>query len=113
MLRARITEFLTFVEEHRDGWLVLFRELGSTRPFAERVAALRDRIAGTIGTMLQESTGTCSGHAPPAADAIAHALVGAGESLANWWLDHPEVSREEVAAWYFGVVQAVVTGASR
>jgi AcrR family transcriptional regulator len=112
MLRARITEFLTFVEEHRDGWLVLFRELGSTRPFAERVAALRERIAGAIGTMVQESTGTCSGHAPPAADAIAHALVGAGESLANWWLDHPEVSREQVAAWYFGVVQAVVSGAS-
>ena len=35
-------------------------------------------------------------------DAIAHALVGAGESLANWWLDHPEVARDEVADWYFG-----------
>jgi AcrR family transcriptional regulator len=111
VLRARITEFLSFVEEHRDGWQVLFRELGSTRPFAERVAALRERIAAAIATMVEESTGTCSGHTAPAADAIAHALVGAGESLANWWLDHPEVSREQVAAWYFGVVQAVVTGA--
>jgi AcrR family transcriptional regulator len=113
MLRARITEFLSFVEEHRDGWLVLFRELGSTRPFAERVAELRKRIAAAIRVMLEESAGSCSGHAPASADAIAHALLGAGESLANWWLDHPEVPRDQVAAWYFGVVQAVVTGAAR
>src|SRR5437588_9375217 len=38
VLRARITEFLSFVEEHADGWKVLFREVGSTRPFAEHVA---------------------------------------------------------------------------
>ncbi|HET6864760.1 MAG TPA: TetR/AcrR family transcriptional regulator [Solirubrobacteraceae bacterium] len=112
MLRARITEFLSFVEEHRDGWQVLFRELGSTRLFAERVAGLRERIAAAIRIMVQDSAGACSGHPPLAADAIAHALVGAGESLANWWLDHPEVSRDQVAAWYFGVVQAVVSGAA-
>jgi AcrR family transcriptional regulator len=111
VLRARITEFLSFVEEHRDGWQVLFRELGSTRPFAERVAKLRERIAGAIRIMVQESASPCSGYPPEAADAIAHALVGAGESLANWWLDHPDVSRDQVAAWYFGVVQAVVAGA--
>jgi hypothetical protein len=33
--------------------------------------------------------------------------------LANWWLDHPEVPREQVVAWYFGVLQAVVAGAIR
>ena len=110
MLRARITEFLSFVEEHGDGWRVLFRELGSTRPFAERVAELRERIAREIRRMVQGGDGSCSSRPPEAADAIAHALVGAGESLANWWLDHPEIPRDQVAAWYVGVVQAVVTG---
>jgi AcrR family transcriptional regulator len=113
MLRARITEFLAFVEEHADGWKVLFREVGSTRPFAERVAEVRARIAGAIGRMVEEGAGTCSAYPPAASDAIAHALVGAGESLANWWLDHPEVPREQVIAWYFGVVQAVVTRPGR
>jgi AcrR family transcriptional regulator len=108
-LRARITEFLAFVEEHGDGWKVLFRELASTRPFAERVAGLRQRIAEAIRRMI-ESSGL--GHAPPASDAIAHAIVGAGESLANWWLDHPEIPREEVAGWYLAVVQAVVASPS-
>ena len=112
MLRARITEFLSFVEEHDDGWRVLFRELGSTRPFAERVAELRERIARAIRRMLQQGVGSCSDHPQEAADAIAHALVGAGESLANWWLDHPEIPRDQVATWYVGVVQAVVGGAT-
>jgi AcrR family transcriptional regulator len=112
-LRARITEFLSFVEEHGDGWRVLFRELASTRPFAERVAELRERIAGAIRVMIEEGVGgSCSGYPATAADGIAHALVGAGESLANWWLDHPETPREQVVAWYFGVVQAVVAGAT-
>jgi AcrR family transcriptional regulator len=112
LLRARISEFLCFVEEHGDGWKVLFRELGSTRPFSDRVAQLRERIAATIRGMIEGGVSVCPGYRPPAADAIAHALVGAGESLANWWLDHPEVPRDQVAAWYFGVVQAVVTGSS-
>jgi AcrR family transcriptional regulator len=113
LLRARIGEFLAFVEEHGDGWRVLFRELGSSRPFAERVAELRERIARAIRVMIEDGAGgSCGRYPPPAADGIAHALVGAGESLANWWLDHPEIPRDQVASWYFGVVQAVVTGAS-
>ena len=112
-LRARITEFLAFVEEHRDGWKVLFGEVGSSRPFAENVAAVREQIAEAIRVMIEGGTGSRCGYARPASDAIAHALVGAGESLANWWLDHPEVARDEVADWYYGVVQAVLAGPSR
>jgi AcrR family transcriptional regulator len=107
VLRARITEFLAFVEEHGDGWKVLFGEIGSSRPFADQVAELRERIAQTIRRMIDDAS---LGFAAPAGDAIAHALVGAGESLANWWLDHPEAGRDQVADWYFGVVQAVLAG---
>jgi AcrR family transcriptional regulator len=110
-LRARIVEFLSFVEEHRDGWRVLFREVGSSQPLAENVAETRERIAQTIRLMI-EASGPGLEHREPASDAIAHAVVGAGESLANWWLDHPEVGRDEVADWYLGVVQAVLSGPS-
>jgi AcrR family transcriptional regulator len=51
-LRARITEFLAVVEEHADGWTVLFREVASTRPFAERVAGLRE-VAGWYLAVVQ------------------------------------------------------------
>ena len=108
-LKARIEEFFAFVEEHRDGWTVLFSELSSSRPLADEVAALRGQIADAIRRMIESSS-------PPrapqhlASDAIAHAIVGAGESLANWWLDHPDVPREAVVEWYVNVVKAGLAG---
>ncbi len=109
-LRARISEFLAFVEEHADGWRVLFREMASTRPFAEQVATLRARIVEAIRRMIESAPGTRDVYPGAAADALAHAIVGAGESLANWWLDHPELPRETVAGWYLHVVRAVLAG---
>ncbi len=104
-LRARIEEFLAFVEEHRDGWTVLFRELSSAQPFAEKVAALRSQIAEAVRRMIDPAP--CLDD--DARDAIAHAIVGAGESLANWWLEHPDVAREQVVAWYVRMVKAALT----
>jgi AcrR family transcriptional regulator len=111
-LRARITEFLLFVEQYRDGWTVLFAEMSSSRPVAEEVAELRSQIAEAVGRMLTREGAAQPALTPLAADAIAHAIVGAGESLANWWLEHPEVDREQVADWYVGVVQAAVAAAA-
>ena len=109
-LRSRITEFLAFVEEHADGWRVLFREMASTRPLAEQVAEMRARIVEAIRRMIETAPGTRDVYPGAAADAMAHAIVGAGESLANWWLDHPELPRETVAGWYLQVVRAVLAG---
>ena len=106
-LRAPVAEFLSFVEEHGNGWRVLFREAAASRPLAEQVAVIRGRIGDAIRQMVESSS---AGYPPPASDAVAHALVGAGESLANWWLEHREVPRDEVAASYLAVVQAVLAG---
>jgi AcrR family transcriptional regulator len=112
-LRARIAEFLAFVEEHRDGWIVLFREMTASRPLAEEVAELRARIAAAVRRMIEDSVPAHTELPARASDAIAHAIVGAGESLANWWLEHPEVPRMQLAEWYVGVVQATVAAAIR
>jgi AcrR family transcriptional regulator len=112
-LRSRITEFLAFVEEHADGWRVLYREMASTRPIAERVAQLRARIVEAIRRLIETAPGTRHVYPGSAADAVAHAIVGAGESFANWWLDHPELPRETVAGWYLQVVRAVLAGPAR
>ena len=107
-LRARITEFLAFVEEHRDGWTVLFRETTSSQPVAEQVAELRGQIAAAVRRMVDDAVSGYMQLPELASDGIAHAIVGAGESLANWWLEHPGVEREQVANWYVGLVQAAV-----
>jgi AcrR family transcriptional regulator len=110
-LRLRIAEFLAFVEEHRDGWKVLFGEASSNRPVGVEVADLRRRIARAVRSMLEASLPVPSGLSESEADGIAHAIVGAGESLANWWLEHPEVPREDVVDLYVAVVQGAVPAA--
>jgi AcrR family transcriptional regulator len=110
-LRARITEFFAFVELYRDGWTVLFAEMTSNRPVADQVAELRGRIAAAVRRMLEEQLGARANLSPITIEGTAHAIVGAGESLANWWLERPEVSREEVAQLYVGLVRASVTAA--
>jgi AcrR family transcriptional regulator len=112
-LRARIGEFLAFVEEHRDGWIVLFRETNASRPLAEEVAELRSRIIDAVCRMLQSSTPEHLTLPPTACEGLAHAIVGAGESLANWWLEDPDVRREEVADWYVALVQGAVAAGLR
>ena len=104
-----IDEFLAFVEEHRDGWTVLFRELNASRPLAEQVATCcaRDRRRGAPdarGRRRRRPTGL----RPPASEGVAEAIVGAGESLANWWLKKPTVPREDVVDWYVGLARAAI-----
>ena len=98
-LRAGILEFLRFVEERRDGWQVLYSEAAARGgPLAEQVASLRAAIAKMIrGLLMESASADASGEASVALDGVAHAFVGAGESLANWWLAHPELPAERAA----------------
>jgi AcrR family transcriptional regulator len=107
-LRARITEFLSFVEENRNGWTVLFSEAIASRPLENEVAQLRRQIAEAVQRMVQASIPAHGESFEPATEGIAHAIVGAGESLANWWLENPGVEREQVADWYVAMVQSAV-----
>lgn len=109
----RVDGFLEFVQEHHDGWRVLFHEASASRPVAEEVAQLRLRIAAAVRRLVQASVSDDARLPEPAAEVAAHAIVGAGESLANWWLEHPEVARAQVADWYAAVIQGTVAAVSR
>jgi AcrR family transcriptional regulator len=94
-LLAGTLAFLGYVDEHRPGWALLYREavnLGG--PLAAEVAELRARIAAIVHRLFLGVAGTGAGDA---SEALAQAFVGAGESIANWWLEHPEEPREQMA----------------
>ncbi|MEA2167237.1 MAG: hypothetical protein QOF76_537 [Solirubrobacteraceae bacterium] len=88
---ASMSAFLGFVDEHRPGWAVLQRELASGTA-AQDVAQIRAAIVKRMAALLAQELD------PVYADALAHGFVGAGESLATWWLDHSEASLEDMAA---------------
>lgn len=100
-LWAGTLAFFSFVEEHRDGWSVLFSELaagGATR--RREVAAIRRRIVEMVAFIFDDVVAGADRSASDVGgvEALAVAYVGAGESLANWWLEHPEEPTEAVAA---------------
>jgi AcrR family transcriptional regulator len=100
-LQAGILEFLRFVAERRDGWQVLYSEAAARGgPLAEEVMNLRAAIARMIGRLLLETVPDAqpSVAMTAALDGAANAVVGAGESLANWWLTHPDLPPERAAA---------------
>jgi AcrR family transcriptional regulator len=92
----RILAYFHFVGEHRDEWLVVRGQAAATGgPFSERVAQARRRIVGLVVGQLEEAArpGTRRQDLEP----LAEAIVGAGEALGDWWVEHPEESAEAMA----------------
>jgi AcrR family transcriptional regulator len=90
--------FYGFVEEHRVAWRMLFRE--ATDP--EAVAVL-DRITAEVTAfvagVIREDPGSRRSADDEArrehgVQVMAQLLVGAVQSLANWWAEHQELPRE-------------------
>lgn len=97
-LWAGAMAFFTFVEEQREAWSVLFDDAPSKGgAFAEAAVRIRRRQAQVI-TRLMRASATAAGANldPEEVEAVAHALVGAGEAMAMWWREHPDVERDVV-----------------
>jgi AcrR family transcriptional regulator len=89
-LRRGLGAFFRFVDAHRAGWSVLYRQARGEQRFAGEVAAMRARMVEVIAGMLRRAV---RDHDPTIPDGelevVAYALVGASESLADWLSDHP------------------------
>jgi AcrR family transcriptional regulator len=89
--------FFTFVERERDSWAILLGEVTQgTGPFAPEGAAVRRELSSLIAELLRRAAAAegLGAAALASAEQLARALMGAGESLAVWWGDHPEEPAE-------------------
>jgi AcrR family transcriptional regulator len=83
--------FFAFVGAYRDSWRVLYRQACGMQPFAAEVARLRAQMVEVVAGLLARLIATSGReHDNTEVTVMAHALVGAGESLADWMVDHPE-----------------------
>lgn len=99
--------FLGFVGEHRDSWRVLHRQAQSQgEPFASEIASMRAQAISLVAQLLTKAAVKkhLGEDATEATEALAAALVGATESAADWWVDHPEVSARKLASWLMNLV---------
>lgn len=97
--------FFGFVARHRDGWLVLYRQARGQEPFATELARMRTRMVDVVTGMLGRVVEARGRPVRiPELTALALALVGASESLADRLADHPEESSDVTAVRLMNVV---------
>ncbi|MFF7024152.1 TetR/AcrR family transcriptional regulator [Streptomyces klenkii] len=80
--------FFAHTAAHPDGWAVLHCQARTHgEPFALEVAALRQQLVDVVTRLITETAedGGCTAPLPETeVSGLAHALVGAAESLAGW-----------------------------
>jgi AcrR family transcriptional regulator len=97
--------FFQFVAAHRDGWNVLYRQARGQEPFAAELGQMRDRMLDIVATLLGRISRPGGLQYPPESlTALAYALVGAGESLADWVATHPEEPADATATRLMNIV---------
>jgi AcrR family transcriptional regulator len=77
-LHRGLLAFFAFVTEHRDGWIVLYRQARVREPFAGEIAVARQHIIAMVAGLLADSSSDQARISP-----VAHALVGAAEALSD------------------------------
>lgn len=107
-LWAGLQAFFGFVADHRDSWAVLHRQapdLGVT--IAEEIAHARRSVLAEVRTLVLDgiaSSPTPAHLGDADADFVAHALVGAADSLTDWMERHPDESPNRVTLRLMGMV---------
>jgi AcrR family transcriptional regulator len=95
-LSAGVNGYFNFVEQNRLSWQLLFAGgVAVAGPAAEEAARLR---FSTVEGIAQLFAGVTRSSDRTELLAYAHALSGAGEQLAKWWLTRPDLRREQVVA---------------
>ncbi|QIZ35222.1 TetR/AcrR family transcriptional regulator [Saccharopolyspora sp. ASAGF58] len=90
--------FFEYVSRNQAGWAVLHRQVNQGEPFVSELVEWRERATSVIAALLAQATEeSAQPMQPEQAEPFAVALVGAGESLVGWWLQHPEHTADGMA----------------
>lgn len=106
-LRDGLRAFFAFVDDDRDAWRVLFDEtLPAGGELARGVAAYRERLVALVAdTQLAQLPERQRERVATEVEALAHAVLGAAEALARWWLRTGAISAGEAAELLIATVE--------
>jgi AcrR family transcriptional regulator len=95
-LRLGTIAYYAYVGDHSHAFRVLFREIGD--PGGE-LASQRHRLVRRVGAALEAIVVAAEARPWTAIDTelLAEGWIGAARSMADWWLDHPDISAEAMA----------------
>ncbi|SDP81687.1 transcriptional regulator, TetR family [Actinopolyspora xinjiangensis] len=91
--------FFEYVNDNRASWTVLHRQASvQGQPFTAELSEWRERALNLVAGLLARAGG--SSEQPVQLEQMqpfAAALVGAGESMLDWWIDHPEYTADALS----------------
>jgi AcrR family transcriptional regulator len=103
-LRGGIEGYFSFVECERDAFRFLYDSGAAVAgPAAQAASQMRFDTVNRIALLLSDLKGVIS---EEEITATAHALSGAGEQLAKWWLSQPPVPKATVMNTMFNLLWA-------
>src|SRR5262245_27864735 len=108
--------FFGFVADHREGWLVLYRQARGEQPFAGVINAMRTRMAEIVTGMLADAAAVEGRQVPGRRDRagelriMGYALVGAAEAVADRLAEDPAEDPEAVATDLMNVIWVGAAG---
>lgn len=92
-IRWSLAAYFEFIERNEGSFHLLFREtLGAEPDFREVIERFRDSVASRIGKIIAEEASL----SVEASVLLARAVMGMGESAAQWWLERRTVDKDEV-----------------
>ena len=98
-VRRGLDAFFTFVENHRDLWQMLMKDVLEPE-IAEIQAGVMTSSVKIIAVLAAQDYDRGDGQVPHELEleGVAVAVVGAAISLSTWWSDHLELPRETIVA---------------
>jgi AcrR family transcriptional regulator len=103
-LRAVVRAYFDYLDEQRASWWLLYGDASM-----EAVNEMRRRNAEVISGLIASDTAAGGREVPHEdADFLGHLIVGAGEQVARWWLEHPELPKERAVTRFLVATQASI-----
>lgn len=97
-LATGLEAFFAFVEERRDAWRMLFRDAADPESSAV-LDRMVEQVTAEVTLLISQDPGarelTRVG-AERSLRLLAEMLVGGAQSMANWWIEHPEAPRSHL-----------------
>lgn len=109
-LKLALQVFLDFVERYGPSWRMVFSANPNGSKELDAIAGYRQQILQaavyTLGKF--RPAGTDGNQARTLVEPYGHALLGAGEAIAQWWLHNPQRTREEAARAMNDMIDAML-----
>ena len=110
-LRAVVAAYFDYIEEHRGSAWLLYADASM-----DAVNEMRRRNAEVIAALIEGDVGGADGDGAARREdmeLLGHLIVGSGEQVARWWLEHPELSKKDVVARFHAATNGAIAAVLR